>query len=337
MSQNDMVIANGSGSTVRGDLNSALQALASQSSGSSAPGTTYDGQTWFDTTNNILKIRDEANANWVNIASLVGTTWIPYSNGAVLGTLANQNASAIGADLVLSAKQVKHALATVASASNVNLGAAAGNSIELTGTTTITAFTIAAGSLYFVRYTGAGLTLTHNATTLVLPSGASISVATGDTFIVYGKASNEAAILGYQRASGAALVGALGAATQTELEAASSNTVAPTAARQQFHPSAAKVWINGEMVGTHSANGYNVASITDLGVGQVRLSFTTAFSSDTYSRQAFVRDPGPNTDLMIGANSAGTKSTTQCDFECAYSGGGNNDPAEYGASFFGDQ
>ena len=50
MSQNDMSLANASGAAFRSDLNNALQALASVSSGSSAPSTTYAFQVWLDTT-----------------------------------------------------------------------------------------------------------------------------------------------------------------------------------------------------------------------------------------------------------------------------------------------
>ena len=42
--QNDMVIDNGTGAAVRADLNLALQALANNSSGGSAPSTTYVSQ-----------------------------------------------------------------------------------------------------------------------------------------------------------------------------------------------------------------------------------------------------------------------------------------------------
>lgn len=49
MSQHDMVVANGAGATVRGDINSGLQALASTNSGSSRPATAYAGQLWLDT------------------------------------------------------------------------------------------------------------------------------------------------------------------------------------------------------------------------------------------------------------------------------------------------
>ena len=56
MSQNDLSIANQGFASFRSDLNSALQALGSTNSGTSAPSTTYANQLFYDTTNNILKI-----------------------------------------------------------------------------------------------------------------------------------------------------------------------------------------------------------------------------------------------------------------------------------------
>jgi hypothetical protein len=69
MSQNDFNIANQGFAAFRGDLNSALQALATNSSGATGPSTTYAYQWWYDTTANILKIRNAANSDWINFAS----------------------------------------------------------------------------------------------------------------------------------------------------------------------------------------------------------------------------------------------------------------------------
>lgn len=66
MSQHDFDIANQSGSAFRADLNNALLALASASSGASAPATTYAYQIWADTTNSVLKIRNAANTAWID-------------------------------------------------------------------------------------------------------------------------------------------------------------------------------------------------------------------------------------------------------------------------------
>lgn len=91
MPQNDFVIANADGATVRADINSALQALATLSSGATAPATTYAGMLWWDTTANLIKQRNGANAAWITVASFDGTTVIPYRAGVALGTLAVQS------------------------------------------------------------------------------------------------------------------------------------------------------------------------------------------------------------------------------------------------------
>lgn len=83
----------------------------------------------------------------------------------------------------------------------------------------------------------------------------------------------------------------ISAATQAEQEAASSTTVYTSPGTQKFHPAAAKVWgvFNGTGVVSLLAN-YNVSSITDNGVGDYTINFTTAFSSANYGGGSFCRD-----------------------------------------------
>ncbi|HWT21690.1 MAG TPA: hypothetical protein VN280_22540 [Variovorax sp.] len=96
---------------------------------------------------------------------------------------------------------------TLASAATVNIGAAAANTINITGTTTITAFdSIAAGAIRRVIF-AAALTLTHNATSLILPTGANITTAAGDAAEFVSLGSGNWKCIGYTRASGAPLTG----------------------------------------------------------------------------------------------------------------------------------
>ena len=67
MAQHDFNIANQIGSAFRADLNNALSAIATTSSGSSEPSTTFAHQLWVDTGNNLLKIRNAANNAWITI------------------------------------------------------------------------------------------------------------------------------------------------------------------------------------------------------------------------------------------------------------------------------
>lgn len=93
-------------------------------------------------------------------------------------------------------------IASLASAATVNIGAAAANAITITGTTTITGFdTIASGALRVLVFSGA-LTLTHNATSLILPGGANITTAAGDVAVMLSLGSGNWRCIWYQRANG---------------------------------------------------------------------------------------------------------------------------------------
>lgn len=69
MSQNDFNIANQGFPATRADINSALQALASNSAGTAEPSTTYAYQFWYDETNELLKMRNSDNDAWITLAA----------------------------------------------------------------------------------------------------------------------------------------------------------------------------------------------------------------------------------------------------------------------------
>lgn len=69
----------------------------------------------------------------------------------------------------------------LASAATTNIGASAGHYLEITGTTTITAFDTVDRGIERTLIFSDALTLTYNAVTLLLPGGANITTATGDT------------------------------------------------------------------------------------------------------------------------------------------------------------
>ena len=95
---------------------------------------------------------------------------------------------------------------TIASAATTDIGAATSNSVIVSGTTTITALgTIAAGAERVVQFSGA-LTLTHNATSLILPGGANINTAAGDVAYFVSLGAGNWRCTGYQKASGQAVV-----------------------------------------------------------------------------------------------------------------------------------
>jgi len=133
---------------------------------STAPSSPTAGDTWVDTSTTPpqLKVYD-------------GTGW----NATVL----NYQAS------------------SVASATTTDIGAAIGSLVYITGTTTITGFgTVAAGTLKLVHFSGI-LTLTHNATSLILKNaGSNRTTAAGDSGVFVSLGSGNWEEIAYQPASG---------------------------------------------------------------------------------------------------------------------------------------
>ena len=70
MSQHDFNIANQTFPATRTDINNAILAVVSNSSGDAEPTTTYANQWWYETDTNTLKIRNEANDGWVTVLTL---------------------------------------------------------------------------------------------------------------------------------------------------------------------------------------------------------------------------------------------------------------------------
>ena len=102
MAQNDFVIADQSASAALSDINSALQSLASCSSGATQPSVRYANQLWYDTSTHILKVRNEANSAWINIlyvhqadgaVHIIDNTYISDTAGNHVGLLGDQASS----------------------------------------------------------------------------------------------------------------------------------------------------------------------------------------------------------------------------------------------------
>ena len=95
----------------------------------------------------------------------------------------------------------------IASAGTTNIGALGASYAHITGTPTVTAFdTVAGGTVVYCRF-AAALTLTHNATTLILPSGANITTAAGDIATMVSEGSGNWRCLNYAKKSGVPVAG----------------------------------------------------------------------------------------------------------------------------------
>jgi hypothetical protein len=88
----------------------------------------------------------------------------------------------------------------VASATTCDIGTPGKMKVAITGTTTITSFGTAAKKLRYVRF-AAALTLTHNATSLILPGGASITTAANDRFEAMSLGSGNWLVTSYTKAT----------------------------------------------------------------------------------------------------------------------------------------
>lgn len=117
--------------------------------------------------------------------------YVPEPSGFTGGSLTSAINEAKGSD--------------IASAATTDIGAATGNFVHVTGTTTITSLgTIQAGTRRTVRFAGA-LILTHNATSLILPTGANITTAADDIATFVSEGSGNWRCVNYMRADGTAL------------------------------------------------------------------------------------------------------------------------------------
>lgn len=192
---------------------------------------------------------------------------------------------------------------TLASATTTDIGAQEEAYLTISGTVTITSLgTARTGTMRFLMFSGV-LTLTQNATSLILPGAANITTAAGDTAIMVSDGSGNWRCLAYQRASG----GIITSADKAQQESAASASLPVTPSVQQYHPSAAKAWarVTEDGAGNYTlAAAYNIASLTDNGTGNVTVTFDIDFSSANYACVVSTNSSGINaaaTSLAAGS------------------------------------
>lgn len=134
------------------------------------------------------------------VSSWMATNFLPLTSAAAARTALGA-ASVTGDTFTGPINEARGA--DVASASTINLTTATGNVVDVTGTTPITAITLADGAERTVRFTGA-LVLTNGAS-LVLPTGANITTVAGDYAVFRGYAAGVVRCTDYQRADGTPL------------------------------------------------------------------------------------------------------------------------------------
>lgn len=100
MSTHDFEIANQAALAAREDINDALQALASNSSGATEPASPFEKMWWYDTSNNILKSY-KGSGTWINVGrfnqtsnqfEVLDDTKVVTTSGTQVGILGDQTA-----------------------------------------------------------------------------------------------------------------------------------------------------------------------------------------------------------------------------------------------------
>jgi hypothetical protein len=167
---------------------------------------------------------------------------------------------------------------TIASAGTTNIGAAAVGALSVTGTTAITAFdTIAAGIKRWLNFAGA-LTLTYNATSLILPTAANITTAANDTALFESLGSGNWQCLVYQRKDGSAFI-ARGLNPADYVAAAENAPMSKALARQMLINGN---WLRWEVAMTGGGSGNGGTSPAKYGSRNVGLLIAATANSYSY-------------------------------------------------------
>ena len=171
-----------SGLTFAQDVNAGIAALISSNSGGSAPATdctavAVTGQVWLDTSVTPNAFRQYDGSSWVTIGRLDASNH-------------------------LFAPPIGGGISTAASASTVDLGVLPSAAVSITGTTTITSFGSSAvvGTIRPITFAGS-LTLTHHATSLILPGAESKVTQAGDSALAMYLGSGNWRVIDYVTAS----------------------------------------------------------------------------------------------------------------------------------------
>jgi len=100
------------------------------------------------------------------------------------------------------------------------------------------------------------------------------------------------------------------AATQAEMEAASSTSVYVSPGRTHYHPGVAKAHIAFSMSAGTIYRSYNVSSITDNGTGDFTINFTNAFSDNLIIANSINLQSAGNAAVDVCKNAAVAPTTT---------------------------
>jgi hypothetical protein len=260
------IIPNGSGSAVRADLNDATLALFSQNSSATSPPETVAYMTWADTATGLLKIRNAANSAWVTVGTLASANLglLSLAGGTMTGVMAVTAGTAALPGIAVSGDLDTGLVSPGAD----QLAITTGGTSRLAVSTTAVSSTLAVGHPLGAVGTPS-ITFTGDLNTgFWSPAADTLAASTAGTEQLRVSSTGN---FSFNSGYGSAAV-AYGC----------------------------RAWVNFNGTGTVAirASG-NVSSITDNGVGDFTVNFTTAMADTNYSAV------GVTNETVLGNRSGG--------------------------------
>jgi len=318
MAQHDYNIEDQNGFDFLVDLNNALSAIVTNNAGSSEPNPTFPHMIWFDTNNDLMKVRNEANSAWVIVAKKDGSVWTPYhlvnptlsgmTTTTRLRTTAGNNTTPtgtdhpyqIGLDAGANVRFDDNAIGAFDNGGGSRLTLNRyGGGVDI-GSSGVAQDTRIFGQLTTTRLrTTAGNNATPTGTDHPYQIGldAGLNVRFDDNAI--GAFDNGVGSrLTLNRYGGGVDIGSSGVAQDTRIFG-------------QLQINGAALPFSKEYQSTGQTM-RNVSSITDNGSGDYTVNFTTAMPDANYAMSGSGEGTDGSGDVTIGRPNGGTKTTTAC-------------------------
>lgn len=198
-----------------------------------------------------------------------------------------------------------------------------GKLLIATNTTASVTSLLALGPLATISQVSAGVIGANEVTRAKLATGPAGSVlvfdSTGSASVLSGSLGQVLTSQGSSKATFSSVT-TVSAATQSDMEAASSTGVYVTPGLQHNHPGMPKAWVTfeGSAAGTTGPcsvkASYNITAVSGVAAGDFLVTFTTNFSNAKYAVMGMCTDDntGANNAVVVGLADGGTKSVSQC-------------------------